>query len=406
MPEARSLLLVDDEDGIRRMLALTLADVGWEVRTARSAEEALALYRERPAPVVITDIKMPGMDGLELLKALKVQDPECEVVLITGHGDMDLAIQGIKLDAADFVTKPIRDDALAIALSRALERRAMRQAIRQHTQHLEQLVAQKTRELLAAERLAAVGQTVAGLSHAIKNMASGLEGSLFLLRQGLDADRKAYLEQGWEMLEANVRKLKTLSLDMLRFAKPEELAPAPVDPALPARQVVALLAPKAAAEGLELTLDVQPGLPLAQLDAEALHRCLLNLVGNALDACAGAGYGTAKPGGRVAVRVEAQTPEPGMAPDGAAGGTAGGAAGGWCVRYRVADNGCGIPDSARGQLFTAFFSTKGAEGSGLGLMTTKKTVEAHGGSIALRDAQGTGTVFEIIIPAKYENKLL
>jgi len=389
IPEPRSLLLVDDEEGIRRVLALTLADAGWRVRTAQSAEEALGLFRAEPAHIVLTDIKMPGMDGLALLQAIKALDPECEVVLITGHGDMELAIQGIKLDAADFVTKPIHDDSLSIALSRASERRSMRQALREHTEHLEQLVAQKTRELLAAERLAVVGQTVAGLSHAIKNMASGLEGSLFLLKQGLEGDHKAYLEQGWEMLEANVRKLKSLSLDMLRFARPEALTLAPTDPLLPARQVVDLLAPTASADAIALTLEPaasQAGaLPTAMLDAEALHRCLLNLVGNALDACASAGFGPDKPGGRVTVRVEALP----------AGG----------VRYRVADNGCGIPDSARPSLFTAFFSTKGEGGSGLGLMTTKKTVEAHGGSLELSDGDAGGCEFIILLPGQYENNL-
>jgi len=388
MAEARSLLLVDDEDGIRRVLALTLADAGFSVRAAQNAEEALALFRAEPAPVVITDIKMPGMDGLGLLQALKALDPECEVILITGHGDMDLAIQGIKLDAADFVTKPIRDDALFIALARARERRSMRQAIREHTEHLERLVAQKTRELLAAERLAAVGQTVAGLSHAIKNMASGLEGSLFLLRQGLDADRKDYREQGWEMLEANVRKLQALSLDMLRFAKPEELTPAPTDPTLPARQVVALLAPRAQAAGVTLRLEAPEQADLADLDAEALHRCLLNLVGNALDACQAAGFGPeesgGRPGGEVHVRVE-------VLADG--------------VRYSVADNGIGVDEAARQNLFTAFFSTKGAGGSGLGLMTTKKTVEAHGGSISLSPRKEGGSEFILFIPSKGENSL-
>lgn len=390
MTEALSLLLVDDEEGIRRVLALTLADAGWRVRTAASAEDALAQFRNEPAPVVLTDIKMPGMDGLGLLQAIKALDPETEVILITGHGDIDLAIQGIKLDAADFVTKPIRDDALSIALSRARERRAMRRAIREHTEHLEFLVAEKTRELLNAERLAAVGQTVAGLSHAIKNMASGLEGSLFLLRQGLEKDHREYLEQGWEMLEANVRKLKRLSLDMLRFARPEELHPAPTDPALPARQVVELLRPQAEAAGIALALEAAADMPLSHLDAEALHRCLLNLVGNALDACVAAGFGPAetggRPGGRVTLRVESL---PG-----------GGAS------FAVADNGCGIPESDRDSLFTAFFSTKGEGGSGLGLMTTKKTVEAHGGSIHITSSKNTGSEFIILIPGHYENKVL
>jgi signal transduction histidine kinase len=376
---------VDDEDGIRVVLSITLADAGWRVRTAKNAEEALDCFRAEPAPIVVTDIKMPGMDGIGLLREIKKLDPECEVVLITGHGDMDLAIQGLKLDATDFVTKPIRDDALEIALGRARERRAMRRALREHTERLEELVAQKSRELVAAERLAAVGQTVAGLSHAVKNMASGLEGSLFLLRQGLESDQREHLAQGWEMLEANVRKLKDLSLDMLRFAKPETLAIAPADPALPARQVVDLLCPRARAEGLELSLQAPEAAPAANIDTDALHRCLLNLVGNALDACREAGFGPENPGGRVLVAV---SPLPG-------GG----------VQYRVEDNGCGIAEANRPQLFRAFFSTKGSGGSGLGLMGTKKTVEAHGGGISVADSEGGGTVFTIIIPGSYDNKV-
>jgi signal transduction histidine kinase len=378
-----SLLLIDDEDGIRKVLGLTLADAGWKVYPAASAEEALGLFRQHDFPIVLTDIKMPGMDGLELLKVLKEIKPETEVVLMTGHGDLDLAIQGIKLDAADFVTKPIHDDALDIALARARERWTMRRAIREHTDHLQDLVEQKTRELLAAERLATIGQTVAGLSHSIKNMASGLEGSLFLLRQGLDTDHRDYLEQGWEMLEANVRKLKNLSLDMLRFARAEELHPSPTDPALPARQVVELFQAKAAERGVELLLEPYGKLPLADLDAEAVHRCLMDLVSNALDACSAAGFSREAPGGRVRVQVEASSEG---------------------IAYRVKDNGCGIDDNTRPRLFSAFFSTKGNNGSGLGLMGVKKTVQAHGGNIDMQTSQGTGSEFTITIPLKYDNK--
>ena len=384
MSEAQRILLVDDEDGIRKVLGLTLADRGFSVSTAENAEKALALFRELKPPIVITDIKMPGMDGLELLKTLKAaaNSPgghDTEVILITGHGDIDLAIQGIKLDATDFVTKPISDDALDIALGRANERLDMRRAIREHTEELERLVEQKTRELLAAERLAAVGQTVAGLSHAIKNLASGLEGSIFLFGKGLELDRRAYLEQGWEMLQANVEKIKNLSLEMLRYARPEALKPVPCDPAQPAREVVELLQHKAKAAGAELTLAAPADMALVRLDAEALHRCLMNLVGNALDACQAAGFGPDSPGGRVAVTV---APNPG-------GG----------VRYSVADNGCGLDEEAKSRLFTAFFSTKGEGGSGLGLMTTKKIVEEHGGSIAVSSENRAGTMFSIVIPS-------
>lgn len=378
-----SLLLIDDEEGIRKILGLTLADAGWNVCTAASAEEALGLFRQSDFPIVLTDIKMPGMDGLELLKVLKEIKPETEVVLMTGHGDLDLAIQGIKLDAADFVTKPIHDDALDIALARARERWTMRRAIREHTEHLQDLVEQKTRELLAAERLATIGQTVAGLSHSIKNMASGLEGSLFLLRQGLDTDHRDYLEQGWEMLEANVHKLKNLSLDMLRFARVEELHPCPTDPALPARQVVELFQVNAAERGVELRLETHDKLPLVDLDAEAVHRCLMDLVSNALDACSAAGFSPDTPGGTVLVQVEKSS-------DG--------------ISYLVKDNGCGIDENTLPQLFNAFFSTKGNNGSGLGLVAVKKTVRAHGGFIDVQSSQGGGSEFKITIPRQYDNK--
>jgi len=384
MSETFSLLLIDDEEGIRKVLGLSLADAGWQVRTASSAEEALAIFKQEDFPIVLTDIKMPGMDGLELLKALKESKPETEVVLMTGHGDLGLAIQGIKLDAADFVTKPIDDEVLGIALARAKERWSMRRAIREHTEHLQELVEQKTRELLAAERLATIGQTVAGLSHSIKNMASGLEGSLFLLRQGLDSDHRAYLEQGWEMLEANVRKLKNLSLDMLRFARIEALHPKPTDPIVPARQVVDLFTARAQEQGLALTLDGASALPLADLDAEAVHRCLMDLVGNALDACLSAGFGSNAPGGRVHLTV-------GTVP-------------GW-ITYSVSDNGCGITDETMSKLFSTFFSTKGEHGSGLGLMSVKKTVQAHGGTIDVHRAQNGGSTFIISIPVKCENKI-
>lgn len=383
MNESFPLLLIDDEEGIRKVLGMVLADAGWDVRVAASAEEALALFREEHFPLVLTDIKMPGMDGLGLLKALKEFRPETEVVLMTGHGDLDLAIQGIKLDAADFVTKPIHDDALDIALARAKERWTMRRAIREHTEHLQDLVEQKTRELLAAERFATVGQTVAELSHSIKNMASGLEGSLFLLRQGLENDHKAYLEQGWEMLEANVRTLKNLSMNMLRFAKTEELQPRAMDPVLPARQVVELLRPQALERGVDLTLRTSGTLPLADLDGEAIHRCLMDLVGNALDACTSAGFSAQNPGGQVRVDVAAAHDR---------------------IVFTVSDNGCGIAESTRPKLFSAFFSTKGDGGSGLGLMSVKKTVNAHGGLVDARSINGEGSQFIITIPVKYDNK--
>jgi len=173
-----TLLLADDEEGIRKVLGIALADSGYDVRTAESGLEALRLFRETRPAIVLTDIKMPGMDGIELLRQIKAERPETEVIMITGHGDMDLAIESLKLEATDFVTKPINDDVLAIALKRAQERIAMRRQLRDYTDNLKKLVRKQAARLVEVERLAAVDQALAGISSAFKGMAGDLEGGI------------------------------------------------------------------------------------------------------------------------------------------------------------------------------------------------------------------------------------
>jgi YesN/AraC family two-component response regulator len=172
------ILLVDDEEGIRKVLNISLSDVGYDVFTAENGEQALSIFKDINPPIVLTDIKMPGMDGIELLQKIKHENPDTEVIMITGHGDMDLAIKSLKYDATDFITKPIRDDALEIALKRAHDKIIMRQKLREYTENLEALVREKSARLIEVERQVAVGQAVEGLSSAIKEIAVGFEGDI------------------------------------------------------------------------------------------------------------------------------------------------------------------------------------------------------------------------------------
>ena len=166
-----TILLVDDEEGIRKVLGISLEDSGYSVLKAENGEQALELFQKHRPQIVLTDIKMPGMDGISLLKAIKREDPDTEVIMITGHGDMDLAIQSLKLEATDFVTKPINDDVLEIALKRANDRLDMRRQLSAYTENLEKLVEEKSARLVKLERLAALGQAVDGLSAAIVDIA-------------------------------------------------------------------------------------------------------------------------------------------------------------------------------------------------------------------------------------------
>ncbi|MGD9416405.1 MAG: response regulator, partial [Desulfobacterales bacterium] len=138
------ILLVDDEKDIREILCLALVDMGYTVLQAKNGVEALRIFKEAQPPLVLTDIKMPGMDGIELLQKIKRENPEVEVVMITGHGDMDLAIKSLKFEATDFITKPINVDALEISLKRAQDKILIRNQLKEYTESLEKLIQEKT----------------------------------------------------------------------------------------------------------------------------------------------------------------------------------------------------------------------------------------------------------------------
>ncbi|MBW1697044.1 MAG: response regulator [Deltaproteobacteria bacterium] len=170
-----TLLVVDDEPDIRDALHLYLSYLGYEVLTAKDGQSALEIFQQNNPPIVLSDIKMPGMDGIELLQKIKQQNPDTEVIMITGHGDMDRAVRCLQLDATDFITKPINDDALEIALKRAKDKMNMRHQLREYTENLEKLVEEKSAKLVEAERLAAVGQAVLGLSSAMRDIAGSIQ---------------------------------------------------------------------------------------------------------------------------------------------------------------------------------------------------------------------------------------
>lgn len=374
----KKTLLVDDEPGILRVLGISLADRGYEVFTAESGEEALAILEKTGPEIVLTDIKMPGMDGIQLLRRIKEARSETQVIMITGHGDMELAIQSLKHEASDFITKPIHDEALDIALKRACEKIAVRNELKEHTQNLERLVEEKTSKLIESERLAAVGQTVAGLSHAIKNITSGLTGGMYVLEKGIEMDNRTYLCQGWEMIKGNMGKIKAMTLDLLNYAKEREPAYELCDPNLPVRQVVELMQSRATECGVSLESELSLELPRVVMDPEGIHRVLLNLVTNAIDACAD--LSCTKKNRRVVVRAAGKE--------------------NWAVEYQVIDDGCGMDEEARGKAFQRFFSTKGSRGTGLGLMIAKKIVDEHLGAIEFLSEQGKGTTFFVRLPGK------
>ncbi len=118
----KKILVIDDEQPTLAMFRLFLKAYGYEVLLAENGFQGLEIFRKEGPPIVLTDIKMPGMDGLEVLRQVKEIEPRTEVIVISGHGDMDLAMQALQLNASDFLSKPVQKSELDIALKRAEER--------------------------------------------------------------------------------------------------------------------------------------------------------------------------------------------------------------------------------------------------------------------------------------------
>ena len=370
------ILIIDDEEGIRRVLSIILTQVGYSVLCAANGEEGLALFEKERPSVVITDIKMPGVDGIGVLRAIKDKGDGEEVIVITGHGEMELAIQALKLQASDFINKPISNDALLLAVERALERIAIRQRLKEYTADLERRVQEATRKAIQSERMAAMGETVAGMAHAVKNILGGLTGGSFVLEKGLELGREELVKQGWGMVQRNVSRIRELVMDLLTYSKEREPELEACDPNALACEVVDLMRHAAGEYGVALVDEPGSFASDWPLDRQWVQRCLTNLISNAIDACCEP-FGLGRPGKVTLRRYE--TP-----------------AGELC--FEVLDNGCGMDEETRRRIFTSFFSTKGSRGTGLGLMLTRKMVQEHGGRIEVESTAGAGSAFRILLP--------
>jgi PAS domain S-box-containing protein len=290
-----------------------------------------------------------------------------EEFFAAGRGDETLInMPEASLRAVGGEEVPVRFSAVELSShGTRLGRAALMQDLRE-VKRLEQ-------ERLEAERLAAVGQTVAGLAHTIKNLLMGLEGGMYMVDTGIrrsDADR---IVNGWQILQRNFEKTTALVKDFLSFAKGRLPELAPTDPNAVARNIVELYRDAAAKQGVELALEVSPELREAMLDPRGMETCLTNLVSNGIDAVTTLG----QPGGRVAVRTREEGED---------------------LVFEVADNGCGIDQEIKSKVFTTFFTTKGGKGTGLGLLTTRKIVQQHGGRIEIESKPGQGSTFRIRLP--------
>lgn len=229
--------------------------------------------------------------------------------------------------------------------------------------------------MVQAERLAVMGQTIATLSHHIKNILQGIRGGSFLIEEGLRVGENDVVRKGWRIVDKNQERISNLVMDMLTFSKQREPEPFATDMNECVADVVELMQSRATEAEVELTFHPCVGLPQLMADPDLLHRAILNVVTNAIDAC------EKQPGGKVTVSVDYLPSDK-------------------LLRISVADNGEGIqPDDIK-KIFSVFESRKGARGTGLGLPVSQKILREHGGDVRVESTLGAGSTFFLEIPAQ------
>lgn len=228
--------------------------------------------------------------------------------------------------------------------------------------------------LVQAERLAAIGQTIATLSHHVKNILQGIRGGSYLIDEGLKNADTELIRKGWNIVDKNQDKISNLVMDMLTFSKERQPERAPGQLNDVVADVLELIQSRATDVGVQLDWLPDAAMPILPFDSEALHRAILNVVGNAIDAC------ERKQGGRIVVTsryVAAQ----GLA------------------QVIVQDNGVGIDAQHLPKIFSLFESYKGGRGTGLGLTVSQKILREHGGDIRVESTPDVGSTFRLEFPA-------
>jgi signal transduction histidine kinase len=370
MADRPLLMIVDDEAPQLRALCDTLGEMGHTTRGFTSPVEALSALGKEPFDILLTDLRMAGMDGIQLLSSALAMDGNLVVIVMTGHGTIDTAVEAMKAGALDYILKPFKLSAILPVLDRALAVRRLRQ----ENALLEKKVADRTAELEAANReLDAFSYSV---SHDLRSPLRHIQGFAEMLAKGLEGKLEGKQAHCMEVILASTRRMGTLIDNLLEFARlgRAELKAGPVDMDALVRECIGHLRPEA--EARTVVWDIRP-LPRALGDASLLRQVVLNLLSNALK------YTRNRPEARIEVgSAHAAGPEDAC--------------------YYVRDNGAGFDMKYADKLFGVFqrmHKESEFEGTGIGLANVRGIVRRHGGRVWAEAEPDKGATFHFTLPA-------
>jgi two-component system, NtrC family, sensor kinase len=401
------ILIVDDDQSVLNVTGRWARLSGYEGVLAESAEEALEILDGAEVDLVITDLKLPGMDGLSLAQKLLDADPDRPVMLMTGFADLDSARQAVTTGIHEYFVKPFDLDDVGRSVGRAPQYRRTLAENRDYQESLAQKVDERTCELVElnaeleqqrvrsveADRLHSLGEMAAGVAHELNQPLNGIrtfsEGIIYGMDNGWEVPANEVRETLEDIVQ-QVDRMTTIIDHMREFARDS----AESDPVIfhvfdAVENALKLVGAQLKVHGILLVVDVPEDLPRCKGWPNLIEQALLNLISNARDAMDVRSKGAREkradvsPGWRPILSIRAVHD----------------VESGW-VRTDISDTGGGIPEASAAGIFDPFFTTKEVgEGTGLGLSISRNLVERHGGRLELANHPGDGATFTIVLPS-------
>jgi signal transduction histidine kinase len=358
------ILVVDDENGPRQALRMLLKE-DYEVEIAESGPDALLRLEEGPFDLVITDLRMPRVSGVELLRQVKLGYPDTEVIILTGFGQLRTAMKAVEYGAFAYLEKPFNNDVMLKQVRSALAKRRSEVERRQ----FEQLA-------LEANRFDMVGRIVSGMLHDLGTPLSIISSNIELMLVKIDDPASTERLKHMFTQVHHCSDIVRATMGFLR-QRTEQMGPINVNEIVDICLKVGQ--PLLRRQSVEVRSELGVDLPLCWGDFVLIRQAVLNLMTNAVQAME-----DQREPRRIIIRTWHEVEN---------------------LHVSVADSGPGIPPEKRQRVFDAFFSTKPATGTGLGLAVVKHVMHRHGGDVTLTDAGERGTCFVLELPARSAKEL-
>jgi len=375
-----NVLLVDDEKHFREILVKRLGQRGIVALQASDGEEALRLLEEKPVDVIVMDVKMPKMNGIETLRHIKERYPASEVIMLTGHASTRDGVDGIKSGAFDYLTKPIEFEQLLRKIRQAQNKIRRSEAEKKEAEFRERI----KQQMAISERLVALGTIAAGVAHEINNPlaiiqeSAGWVGQILARPEMSSIPRRPDFEKALNRIQTSVDRARRITQQLLQVVKtqsaeiPELAEMAEVNLKKLAEECIALVELEASYKKIKVSLASSEPNPIAWTDPYQLAQVLINLLTNSIQAT--------DAGGWITFNIAAFQDK---------------------INIAVQDNGCGIPEENLTKIFDPFFSTKAVGvGTGMGLYISWGIVTKLGGRMTVESQPGKGTTFTISLPVK------